>query len=60
MASNLMARRPVTRLSEVVMTPSTPSSARLEQASTCPFVDLEPTVIDEVRTSAYHQLFHPK
>lgn len=24
------------------------------------FVDLEPTVIDEVRTSAYRQLFHPE
>ncbi|KAG5549743.1 hypothetical protein RHGRI_014893 [Rhododendron griersonianum] len=24
------------------------------------FVDLEPTVIDEVRTGAYHQLFHPE
>ena len=24
------------------------------------FVDLEPTVIDEVRTGAYRQLFHPE
>ncbi|CAN1269617.1 Tubulin alpha-1 chain [Linum perenne] len=24
------------------------------------FVDLEPTVIDEVRTGTYHQLFHPE
>ncbi|CAK6434541.1 unnamed protein product [Pipistrellus nathusii] len=24
------------------------------------FVDLEPTVIDEVRSGAYHQLFHPE
>ena len=24
------------------------------------FVDLEPTVINEVRTGTYHQLFHPK
>lgn len=23
------------------------------------FVDLEPTVVDEVRTGAYRQLFHP-
>jgi len=26
----------------------------------CLFVDLEPTVIDEVRTGAYRRLFHPK
>ncbi|XP_008404808.1 tubulin alpha-1B chain-like [Poecilia reticulata] len=24
------------------------------------YVDLEPTVIDEVRTGTYHQLFHPE
>jgi len=24
------------------------------------FVDLEPTVVDEVRTGAYRQLFHPE
>lgn len=24
------------------------------------FVDLEPTVIDEVRTGSYRQLFHPE
>ena len=24
------------------------------------FVDLEPTVIDEVHTGSYHQLFHPE
>ena len=24
------------------------------------FVDLEPTVIDEVRTGTYRQLFHPE
>ena len=26
----------------------------------CIFLDLEPTVIDEVRTGAYRQLFHPE
>ena len=26
----------------------------------CVFVDLEPTVIDEVRTGTYRQLFHPE
>ena len=26
----------------------------------CIFVDLEPTVIDEVRTGTYRQLFHPE
>ena len=35
-ASSLMARCPLTRPSEAVMTPSTPSSARPALASTCP------------------------
>ena len=26
----------------------------------CVFVDLEPTVVDEVRTGTYRQLFHPE
>src|SRR5215217_4458340 len=26
----------------------------------CVFIDLEPTVIDEVRTGTYRQLFHPE
>jgi tubulin alpha len=26
----------------------------------CVFLDLEPTVIDEVRTGTYRQLFHPE
>ena len=26
----------------------------------CIFVDLEPTVVDEVRTGTYRQLFHPE
>lgn len=26
----------------------------------CVFMDLEPTVIDEVRTGTYRQLFHPE
>ncbi|KAK8382232.1 hypothetical protein O3P69_015280 [Scylla paramamosain] len=44
-------------------TPSAPSSQRLGRESTCPgqcFVDLEPSVVDEVRTGVYRQLFHPE
>ena len=26
----------------------------------CVFVDLEPTVVDEIRTGTYRQLFHPE
>ena len=26
----------------------------------CVFLDLEPTVVDEVRTGTYRQLFHPE
>ena len=26
----------------------------------CVIIDLEPTVVDEVRTSTYHQSFHPE
>lgn len=43
--------------------PSTPSSVKQEPVSmyliVC-FLDLEPTVIDEVRTGTYRQLFHPE
>ena len=40
MASSLMARCPVTRPSVVEMTPSTPSSVRLELANMCPGLSL--------------------
>jgi len=58
-----MARCLVTRPLGEVMMLSTPSSVRLALGSTSPvlvFVDLEPTVIDEVRTGTYRQLFHPE
>uniref|UniRef100_A0A7N0V3T2 Tubulin/FtsZ GTPase domain-containing protein n=1 Tax=Kalanchoe fedtschenkoi TaxID=63787 RepID=A0A7N0V3T2_KALFE len=45
------------------MTLSTLSLVKLAIGKHVPrtiFVDLEPTVIDEVRTSTYRQLFHPK
>ena len=62
--SSLMDRCLQTRLLEEVMIPSTPSSLKLELASMhvprAFFVNLEPTVIDEVRTGTYRQLFHPE
>merc|ERR1711998_780901 len=60
--SSLMARCPPIRPSAVEMTPSTPSSPRPVPVSTCPAAStyLEPTVIDEVRTGTYRQLYHPE
>ena len=57
-----MARCQVTGPFGEEMTLSTPSSVRQALASMCPavFVDLESTVIDEVRTGTYCQLFHPE
>merc|ERR1712196_367020 len=57
-AFSRMARCRPTRPSVVVTTRSTPSSPRLVPASIC--LDLEPTVIDEVRTGTYRQLYHPE
>ncbi|KAJ0988337.1 hypothetical protein J5N97_006693 [Dioscorea zingiberensis] len=59
---SLMAKYHVTRPAVEGTTLSTPSSARPASASTSPavFVDLEHTVIDEVRTGPYRQLFHPE
>ena len=55
-----MARCQVTGPFGEEMTLSTPSSVRQALASMCPavFVDLESTVIDEVHTGPYAQLFH--
>merc|ERR1711892_1197519 len=61
MASSPMVICHQTKLLE--MTPSKPSSQRLEVASTFPravFVDLEPTVIDETRCGTYRQLYYPE
>ncbi|XP_033980146.1 LOW QUALITY PROTEIN: putative tubulin-like protein alpha-4B [Trematomus bernacchii] len=64
MGSSRTAGSLVTRTSqeEEGTIPPTPSSWRLELESTsrAVFVDLEPTVIDEVRTGTYRQLFHPE
>ena len=58
--------------SEVVVYPSVPNTGRDDSFSTffaetgagkhvprAVFVDLEPSVTDEVRTGTYRQLFHP-
>ncbi|CAM9783558.1 unnamed protein product [Rangifer tarandus platyrhynchus] len=58
-ASSLMARCQLTRLLEEETTPSAPSSVR-QTVPRAVFVDLEPTVIYDVRTGTYHQLFHPE
>ena len=66
-ASSTVSSRTVkchpTKLSAVVTMPSTPFSLKLAPAKhvpRCVFVDLEPTVADEVRTGTYRQLFHPE
>ena len=59
--------------SEVVVYPSVPNTGRDDSFSTffaetgagkhvprAVFVDLEPSVTDEVRTGTYRQLFHPE
>merc|ERR1711881_678021 len=56
------ARCRATRPSVAVMTRSTPSSetGAGKHVPRCVFVDLEPTVVDEIRTGTYRQLFHPE
>merc|ERR1712061_699569 len=52
-----------TKPSVAVTIPSTPFSPKLVPANTSHepfFVDLEPTVVDEVRTGTYRQLFRPE
>ncbi|OLQ00991.1 Tubulin alpha chain [Symbiodinium microadriaticum] len=39
---------------------STPNASVFEAVRREPAVDLEPTVVDEVRTGTYRQLFHPE
>jgi tubulin alpha len=39
---------------------STTSLTLLQHVPRTVFVDLEPTVVDEVRTGTYRQLFHPE
>ena len=61
--SSLTDKCHLIRLSVVVMMLSTLSSVKLVLVNTsprCVFLDLEPTVIDEVRTGTYRQLFHPE
>ncbi|VCX26665.1 unnamed protein product [Gulo gulo] len=63
MASSLMVSCQVTKPLAEEMTPSTPSSVRRGVGRHMPravFVDLEPTVIDEVHTGTHCQLFHPE
>ena len=58
-----MARCLVIRLLGEVMMLSTPFFSETGAGKHVPhavFVDLEPTVIDEVRTGTYRQLFHPE
>merc|ERR1711881_604990 len=62
-ASSQMDRRPATRPSEAETTLSTPFFSETGAGKHVPravFVDLEPTVVDEVRTGTYRQLFHPE
>merc|ERR1712159_786064 len=60
--SNPMARCPPTRPSVVVDAFNTffSETGAGKYVPRCVFVDLEPTVIDEVRTGTYRQLFHPE
>merc|ERR1711871_1714990 len=61
--SSLMARCPPTRPSVAVTTRSTPFFSETgagKHVPRCIYLDLEPTVIDEVRTGTYRQLYHPE
>merc|ERR1711879_140425 len=63
MVSNLTDKCPATRRLEVEMTHLTPFFSETGSGKHVPravFVDLEPTVIDEVRVGTYRQLFHPE
>ena len=61
--SSLMDKCHPTRLSAVEMMLSTLSSRETGAGKHVPravFLDLEPTVMDEIRTGTYRQLFHPE
>lgn len=63
MASSLMVSRQVTKPLAEEMIPSTPSSVKRGVGRHRPrvvFVDLEPTVINEVHTGTHCQFFHPE
>ena len=60
MVKNHQLEVTITTVTMIVSVPSSPETGAGKYVPRCVFLDLEPTVIDEVRSGTYRSLFHPE